>query len=275
MTCLTAVIGDPVHHSLSPAIVNAAFEELGVDWKMLSLEVPAGKESAVLDLMRELKMGGISVTMPHKKMVANNLAAQEMAELDQTAITLGAVNCVTQRDDKLFGHNTDGAGFLFSLEREGVKVSDSSVLIFGAGGASWAIANACLLAGARRIGICTRNESKAELIVSSFGEACEVVSNPVHSEFEILINATPLGMDNPNNKNLIDETPVGKADISKNHIVIDIVYKPRETKFMSLAQDNGAKVIGGIGMLVGQAFEAVKIWTGEEPNPEKMFQATQ
>lgn len=281
MTRLAVVIGNPVHHSLSPTIVNVAFEEMKLDWKMVTVEVPEKKVGIALDQMRELEMGGMSVTMPHKATVAEILATQDLAELHFSAVALGAVNCVALEDGKLIGHNTDGTGFLFSLKREGVEVSGSSVLIFGAGGASWAIANACILAGATRVGVCARSESKAELLISNLGGVCEVASSPIYSEFEILVNATPLGMElgvdfgkgEPNQKNLIDEAPLDATDILKTHIVIDIVYNPRETKLMSLASDKGAKVVGGIGMLVGQAFEAVKIWTGVEPNPEIMFHA--
>ncbi len=262
MTQLTAVIGDPVHHSLSPAIVNSAFENLKLDWKMLSLQVPAGKAATALQIMRRIQMGGMSVTMPHKQSVA-----EQMDALDKSAENLGAVNCVVpSQGGKLVGYNTDTDGFLWSLEKEGVQLAGAGVLIFGAGGAARAVIRACILSGAERVGICAR--SKAEETAELFPALVKADLNPEFSEYEILVNATPLGM-----AHLKDESPVTADSLKSSHILVDLVYNPPKTRLMELAENNGARAIGGLGMLIGQALKAVQLWTGKNPDSEIMLDA--
>lgn len=256
MTRLTVVIGDPVHHSLSPTIVNAAFEELDLDWKMLTLQVPEGKLEVMLELMQKLEMGGMSVTMPHKTNMAEFLDLQDSGKLDETAVALGAVNCVSLNEGTLTGHNTDGAGFLFSLKEEDVEVSGASVLIFGAGGASRAVVEACKSGGAKSIAVLPSSRSKPN-------------NEPNYEEFDILVNATPIGMKGVEEGKM----PMDTEKISSNHIVVDLIYNPLETELMKTARAKGAKVIGGLGMLVGQAAQAIELWTGMTPNHKIMTQA--
>ncbi len=262
MTRLTAVIGDPVHHSLSPAIVNSAFENLKLDWKMLSLQVPAGKTGTALKVMRHIQMGGMSVTMPHKQSVA-----EQMDALDSSAENLGAVNCVVpSQSGQLIGYNTDSDGFLWSLEKEKVELAGARVLIFGAGGAARAVIRACILSGAERVGI--RARSKAQEAAEFFPASVQADLSPEFSEYEILVNATPLGM-----AHLKEESPAKADSLKSSHILVDLVYNPPKTRFMELAENEGARAIGGLGMLVGQAVKAVHLWTGKNPDSEIMLNA--
>ncbi len=299
MSRLAAVIGNPVHHSLSPVIVNTAFEDLSLPFKMVTLEVPDEKAKEAVELIERLNMVGMSVTMPHKKAIADILSAGNNFALDKTANFLEAVNCVANEEGKLVGYNTDGQGFLLALSREGVVVNESSILIFGAGGAGRAVAYACVEAGAK-VSILNRDEEKARTLVENLNtifatsnakDTREVkcisyknlASTNLASDdfgvnkfdlgaFDILVNATSLGMKGIN----VDQSPVSilesKFQILPKHIVIDLVYNPAETKFLADAKKSGAKIIGGLPMLVGQAAHAVKLWTGKEPNLEKMFQ---
>ena len=261
-TRLALVIGDPIQHSLSPPIVNAAFSDAGLDCKMLSLQVPKGKLDTALTAMRKLKLIGMSVTMPHKK-----AAAEAVDRLDEEAQMLGAVNCISMDESgELAGHNTDGDGFLWSLAQEQASLTQKSVLVFGAGGAAAAVALACDKAGANEVGILAR--SKAEALVQKLGGGLKTVESTEVKDFEILINATPLGM-----QHLITESPVQPEQIQKSHIVVDLVYSPSKTRFLKEAEARGAKIIGGLGMLAGQAARAIQIWTGVQSNPKAMQEA--
>ena len=133
-TSLAAVIGSPVRHSRSPAIHNAAFRALGLDWTYLAFDVAAGEAGRAIDAMRALGLGGLSVTMPHKDAVVDLVD-----ELTDDARRLGAVNCVTPRSGRLIGDNTDGAGFIASLADAGVSVGGRSCVVLGAGGAARAV----------------------------------------------------------------------------------------------------------------------------------------
>lgn len=261
MTRLTAVIGDPVHHSLSPSIVNAAFSQLGLEWTMLTLQVPQAELDKALFLIRELDMGGMSVTMPHKKAVIKKLD-----ELDKSARALDAVNCIVPQDGKLVGYNTDGSGFVWSLKRENIDLKDANVLIFGAGGAARAVGMACIAEGAARVAITAR--SKAGEAARMLGAPATETENPCLADFQILINATPLGMEH-----LKGQSPMAGSDLNETHTVVDLIYKPAETEFLRCAKKSGAKTLGGLGMLTGQASQAVKLWTGEEPDTENMHKA--
>ncbi|MEY4340136.1 MAG: shikimate dehydrogenase [Actinomycetota bacterium] len=263
-TRVAAVIGSPVRHSLSPALHNAAFAQLGLDWVYVALEVEPGEAQRAIDAMRVLGLGGLSVTMPHKEGVA---AAVD--ELDPAAAALRSVNTVVPRaDGTLVGHSTDGAGFVASLAARGVSVADRSVCLLGAGGAARAIADALARAGASRVWVVNRTRSSADETAALAGRVGEV-GGPSHvREADILVNATSVGMGGT-------ELPCDPALLRADHVVADIVYHPRRTGLLAAAAAVGATTVDGLGMLVHQAALQQQLWHGSLPDTGVMTSAAE
>ena len=284
-TKVAGVIGDPVRHSLSPALHNAAFAELDLDWAYLAFEVPAGKGADAVAAMRTLGIEGLSVTMPHKDTVA---AAVD--ELSPAAALLGAVNCVRRDGDRLIGENTDGAGFLRSLRSQaGVEPAGLRTVVLGAGGAARALivalaaegalvtvvnrspeaaARAAAL-GARAGGAAAESSggpSGAAPIGASAGTA-EVGGAEAVRNAEVVVNATPLGMSEG------DPLPVDPALLSGSQIVVDLIYRPERSGLLDAAARAGATTLNGVGMLLYQAAEQFTMWTGHDAPVDAMAAA--
>lgn len=264
-TRLAAVIGDPVRHSRSPLIHNAAFAALGLDWVYLAFPVAAGNADRALDAMRTLSIDGLSVTMPHKQQVA-----ESVDEATAETRALGACNCVVRDGDKLVGHNTDGAGFVAAVEAEtGRGLGGTSVGVIGAGGAARAIVFALGQAGASDVVVVNRTTSAGQ----SAAELTPVARVGGHADLEevdVVINATSVGMVGGPDPTGMPHEP---ALIRAGQIVADIVYQPLETAWMAAARQQGATVVGGLGMLVHQAALAFELWTGRRPPIDVMTQA--
>ena len=304
-TRVAGVIGDPVRHSLSPALHNAAFAELGLDWTYVAFEVPAGRGGDAVEAMRVLGVAGLSVTMPHKDAVA---AACD--ELSPAAGLLGAVNCVRREGDRLIGENTDGAGFLRSLRAQaGVDPSGLHAVVLGAGGAARAVIVALAAAGAS-VTVVNRSPGAAEraaaLGVSTLGAASRgasaaggasaassapsgtvaaaaggtsavaaaaatatvAVGGPeAVRDADIVVNATPLGMADG------DPLPVDPALLRDGQIVADLIYRPARTPLLDAAAHAGATTLNGVGMLLYQAAEQFRMWTGHDAPVDTMAAA--
>ncbi len=247
-----AVIGNPIGHSLSPIMHNVAFKALGVEARYEALEVEdAGRA------WKHLKetYAGINVTIPHKTAVMGLLEKREMA-----ADLIGAVNCVDFRD-KPVGYNTDMVGAVEALKEQVPTLRGKRILVLGAGGAARAVVYGCLLEGAN-ISIWNRTQSRAEELAAEIKEGFGPVDVQKRIDlvgFDILINATPVGM-HPK----VDETPV-TSGIPSNLTVMDIVYNPLETKLLKTASEWGAKTVSGLEMFVRQGAESLRIW-GYEPS---------
>lgn len=254
---LAAVIGSPVSHSLSPAIHNAAFRAVGLPWVFVAWEVPDGYAPEALASMERFGVAGLSVTMPHKSAVAE--AVDSLAE---EAATLGAVNCVASETGsdgktKLVGHNTDGYGLLASLREDaGFDPADAACLILGAGGAARAAVLALADAGASRVAVANRTSERAEQAAALAGDKGEVVSADAAGEFDLVVNATPLGMGN-----LKGEIPVSPMLLHPGQIVLDLIYDPPETPLLAQARAKGIRAHNGLGMLIHQAARAFELWT--------------
>lgn len=265
-TLVAGVIGDPVRHSRSPAILNAAFEAAGLDWTYVAFEVPAGSAAAAVDAMRVLGLVGLSVTMPHKEAVIAGLDA-----LDPAAESLGAVNCIERRDGRLIGHNTDGAGFVSALRSERFAPEGSRCVVLGAGGAARAVVLALHEAGAADIAVVNRTADRAAQAAALAGDAGRAAPpDGLAAELraaDLLVNATPVGM-GPN-----ASSPVEPGIMHEGLFVSDLIYHPDPSPLMVAAASAGARSCGGLGMLVGQAAEAFRIWTGLEPPFEEMAAA--
>lgn len=252
-TSLAAVIGSPVRHSRSPAIHNAAFRALGLDWTYLAFDIAAGDAGRAIDAMRALGLGGLSVTMPHKDAVVDLVD-----ELTDDARRLGAVNCVTPRAGRLVGDNTDGAGFIASLADAGVSVDGRSCVVVGAGGAARAVILALARAGAAAVTVVNRTAARAEQAASLAGPVGRVGAVGDLAGADLVVNATSIGMggstDTPFDVALLRTDPPA--------VVADLVYVPLETPLLAAAAAVGATTVDGLGMLVHQAAVAFESWTG-------------
>lgn len=263
-TRVAAVIGSPVHHSLSPALHNAAFQQLGIDWVYVAFHVANGEAQHAIDAMRALGLGGLSVTMPHKEAVA-----QCVDRLDPAAAALDSVNTVVPQDDgSLLGCSTDGAGFIASLAAAGVSVVDRSVCLLGAGGAARSIADALGRSGAARVAVVNRTASSAEVTAALAGAAGVVGTAADVREAHLVVNATSVGMAS-------DELPCDPAALHSGQIVADIVYHPRDTALLRAARAAGAATVDGLGMLVHQAALQQQWWHGALPDIATMTAAAE
>ena len=268
------MFGDPVEHSLSPLMHNAAFRHLGMDWVYVPFHVKPDQLRAATEGVRAMGIAGVNVTVPHKVAVM-----QYLDEIDQESELIGAVNTVVCREGRLLGYNTDGRGFLRSLERQtGREPNGADVLIAGAGGAALAIACSLALAGARSITIANRTHSKAEAVAARVREyvPTRVVGlsqdDPAFlkalGESEVVVHTTSVGM-YPRH----DVPPVLPVErLDPNSLVCDIVYRPQETALIRAARERGCEVLTGEGMLAYQGAIAFELITGERAPEELMLQ---
>lgn len=266
-TRVAAVIGSPVRHSRSPALVNAAFAQLGLDWRFVAFEVAAGEGAAAVAAMRTLGLGGLSVTMPHK---ADVIAALDRCSPAATA--LGAVNCIAWEGDELVGHNTDGDGLVRSLAVDhGVAVAGRRCAVLGAGGAARSVVRALADAGASSVAVVNRTEARAVAAAELAGPVGEVAPPDAVADAEVVVNATSVGMGaEPGDAAAV---PIDVGLLGPDHVVVDLVYQPLETPLLVAAAARGARTVDGLGMLVHQAALAVGRWTGEDPDISVMAAA--
>lgn len=265
-TRLAVVIGDPVRHSLSPAIHNAAFAALGMDWVFLACAVPEGKVPEALAGAVALGIEGLSVTMPHKAAVAAALD-----DLSPVARLLGAVNCVARDGDRLVGHSTDGDGFVDALAGEaGWSPAGARCAVVGAGGAGRAVVLALAGAGAAEVAVVNRTARHAEAAAALAGDRGRVVEAADAGRFDLVVNATPLGMAGHDGAAL----PLDPGLLRPGQLLVDLIYEPAETALLAAARARGVRAFNGVRMLVHQAARAFELWTGREAPIEAMAAAT-
>jgi shikimate dehydrogenase len=258
-TRLAAVIGHPIGHTLSPAMHNAAFQALGLDWAYLAFDVePSGLADALAGV-RALGVAGLSVTIPHKEAVAS-----AVDKLSPLAAALGAVNTVVREPGAVLrGENTDGPGFLRALrDDEGFDPANKRCLVLGAGGAARAVVKALTDAGATEIVVVNRTRERAEALLSLAGDCGRVGVAAEAGEADLVVNATPVGMAGTGTD---DQLPVDPAHLGTGQLVVDLVPNPAITRLVDEARARGAMAVNGLGMLVHQAALAFRLWTGEEP----------
>ena len=250
-----AVIGDPIDHSLSPNIHNAAFRHLKLDHTYIAYKIPAGELSAGIEALKAIKIAGFNVTIPHKIEMMKFLD-----EMDTTCKVIGAVNTVLNEDGKLKGYNTDMIGFLDPIKKKNLTIKDSQVLLLGAGGAARAIVTAMVKEKAGKITIVNRtleNANKLAEFAKKIGGNVDTVSiqeaNKLITDYKFIINSTSIGMRN-------EPSPISTENISKNSIVYDLVYQPINTDLIKKSKENGATIIYGYQMLLSQAACSFEIW---------------
>lgn len=250
------MIGDPVAHSRSPAIHNAAFRAAGLDWVFVAFPVPEGAAVAAVEGMRALGVRGLSVTMPHKHAVVPALD-----RLSDAAAALGAVNCIARGPgDELVGHNTDGEGFLRGLRSDfALDPAGARCVVLGAGGAARAVVDALARAGAGDVAVVARREEPARSAAALAGAVGRVAPPDAVAAADLVVNATPVGMGaGPDGTSL----PVDGELLREGQVVAELVYHPSETALMRAASGRGARTANGLSMLVHQAAVAFELWTG-------------
>lgn len=259
-TSVVAVIGDPVAHSLSPAIHNAAFAALGLDWTCVGFRViPDHLPDAVAGI-RGLDLSGVSVTMPHKEAVLD-----ELDELTPVAEELGAVNCISNHSGRLVGDNTDGEGFLMGLREDfGLDPDGLETLVIGAGGAARAVVRALGAAGAARVGVLNRTPDRAAAAASLAGRRGYVAEPTDVRRSALVVNATPVGMGDD------DGLPIDPSLLVAGQTVAELVYHPMRTPLMRRATERGGVTANGLSMLIGQAAVAFARWTGRAAPLDQM-----
>lgn len=271
-TRVCGIIGDPIGHTLSPAMHNAAFLKMGLDYVYLPFKVAEKDLPAAIEGLMALNIAGINVTIPHKVAVIPLLD-----EIDELAGYIGAVNTIVNQNGILKGYNTDASGFYHVFTANKIAVSRKKIVILGAGGAARAIAFILADKGAE-ITILNRSLDAAQAISERIFKTLRTeikigelnLQNLKFSleEADIVVNATSLGM-SPQLK----ETPVPARLLNERMTVVDIIYNPIQTRLLKEAEKQGAKVFNGLEMLVRQGAAAFELWTGLKASIETMRKA--
>jgi shikimate dehydrogenase len=278
-TTVVGVIGDPVAHSLSPLLHNTAFAELGLDWVSVGFPVSRGAAGEALTGALALGVRGLSVTMPHKDVVAGLVD-----ELSPRADRLGAVNCVVNRvgdrsaEASSLGDNTDGPGLVAALRHgDRFEPAGQRCLVIGWGGAARAVVAALADAGAAEVIVVNRTPERAASAAALAGPVGRVGVPADATTCHLVVNATSIGMAGPTgaepSSGSGDLWPLDPALIVAGQQVVDLVYHPRVTPWLEAAQRRGAVVSNGLGMLVHQAALQLTIWTSLEPPVDAMWRA--
>ena len=260
-----AVIGDPIDHSLSPTIHNAAYRELGIECTYIAYKVDKGELATGIESLKKIKIAGFNVTIPHKIEMMRYLD-----NVDETCKKIGAVNTVLNDDGILRGFNTDMDGFLEPIKRKEIQIKNSKIFLLGAGGASRAIIAGFQKEGADNIVIANRTkENGDELARFSNDIGLDATSvqldamNELNSKFDFIVNASSLGL--KGEKNIIPSSLMDEQTT-----VYDIVYKPLKTDLINTAKENNCEIIYGYEMLLGQAIRSFEIWLDQKAPYEAM-----
>lgn len=266
-TQLCAVIGDPVTHSLSPLLFSTAFAERNLDWTYVAFPVASQQLETALNGARALGLRGLSVTMPHKE-----ATAKLCDELSPSATKLGAVNCVLIDNGRLIGHNTDGDGFVDSLQHQfNFSPAGKKCVVIGAGGAGRSIALALRHAGAAEIGVVNRSAERAQMALDLAGPLAQHLTNddPRLAQADLIVNATPVGMEGVVEQSM----PIDPSFLRAEQVIIDTVYRPLQTSLLQQAEKIGARYANGVPMLAMQAARQFELWTNVEAPRQEMMNA--
>ncbi len=262
-TKITGIFGHPVEHTLSPAMHNAAFKALGLNYCYVPFLVHPDCLEDAIKAIRALNLCGVNVTVPHKEKVMPLLD-----EINEEASFIGAVNTIVNSEGRLIGYNTDGRGFIQSLLESGISVEGKNVLIIGAGGASKAISY-YLSQKTKTLYLYNRSKNRAEKLVQDLKKIRNNVSliEDISSieRYHIIINATPLGLKKE------DPLPFDTSLLRAEQTVCDLIYK--KTRLLEEASKKRCVTLDGLGMLLWQGLFAFELWTGKKPQVEVMRNA--
>jgi shikimate dehydrogenase len=270
---LVGVFGHPVAENPTIVMQEAAFRALDLNWRYLTIEVYPDDLAAAMGGLRAFNMRGVNLTIPHKIAVLKYLD-----EISTAAQLMGAVNTVVRKGDRLIGENTDGKGFMQSLQLDaGVDPSGKRVVVLGAGGAARAITVELALAGAAQITVVNRQPARGHALVDLLNEKTPVKASFVPWDrtfdlpqgIDVLVNATSIGLF----PNVEDEPDLDYTTIQAGMTVCDVIPNPPQTPFLSQARLRGARTLDGLGMLVYQGAIGFKLWTGLDAPVQVMRQA--
>ena len=246
-----ALIGEKLSHSYSPFIHNLFFEKNQINASYELIELKKDKLEEFCNEVKEGKLQGFNITIPYKQDIFSFVD-----EIDSKARSIGAINTVKNLNGKLFAYNTDYYGYLYSLKKIGIDIKGKKVIVLGNGGSAKAIIEVLKDLEAKEIYLVSRNKNKdvPESVISISYEELETVGKA-----ELITNCTPVGM-YPNEENC----PINKELFKYYKYAVDLIYNPKETKFLKFAKENNLKVLNGLYMLLGQALKAEEIWQNLE-----------
>lgn len=265
---ITGSFAQPAAENPTVEMIEAAYRHHHLHWRYINLEVsPENLENAVGGA-RAMGWGGFNCSLPHKVNVI-----QYLDGLGESAEIMGAVNCVVRRDGKYIGENTDGKGFLASLQ-EKIDPAGKSLVLLGAGGAARAIGVEVALAGLSNVTVVNRNETRGQELVTLLNN-----KTPTSAEYvkwtdayqipagtDVVVNATSVGL----YPNVDAQLKIDLDSLDSSMVVADVIPNPLETRLVKDAEAKGCTVINGLGMLVNQGVISVRYWTGEDVEPEPM-----
>ena len=281
-TKLVGLLGQPVNHSLSPVMHNAAYEEMGLDWCYVAIPCDRENIEKVTTALRIVDCKGLNVTIPHKQEVI-----KACNKLTETANKIQAVNTlVPEKNNQWIGANTDVEGFLMPLKNH--NLINKSVIVIGCGGSARAVVMGLNSLNIRKITIIGRNKNSLNIFISSMKNLLsknqisiegidnkEIDITSYIEEADLIINTTPIGMNDQNNvKNNI---PLGNEIwncLSNKTILYDLIYTPRPTNWLKLGQKKNCFVIDGLDMLVGQGALSIKLWSGFNDVPIQIMKSS-
>lgn len=264
-TKLFGLIGSPVSHSLSPKMHSFLTESLGIDAAYLAFDVKKEDLKSVFYAFKTMNALGFNVTVPHKIDVIEYLD-----EIENDAKNMNSVNTVVNKNGKWYGYNTDGEGFCRYLLMEGCEIKDKNILLIGAGGAALGVCYKLAVNGVRSITVTSRTKEKVNNIlkmVKKYSNTDVYDEVDTTKKYDIIINATPLGM-HPNT----DKNPCTFMElISDKTICCDLIYNPAKTLFLEEAERRGAKIVNGLGMLIMQGILAFELFNEMEIDHKRYF----
>ncbi len=280
-TNLVGLLGQPVNHSLSPIMHNAAYREMGLDWCYLAMPCDKSNLHKVTTALRLVNCKGLNVTIPHKQEVL-----KACNKLTKIANDIQAVNTlIPEKNNEWIGANTDVEGFLTPLKKHNLK--DKNVVVIGCGGSARAVVMGLNSLNIKQVIIIGRNESSLDIFIKSMRNllkkhiSIEGVNNQISNisdyikEADLIINTTPIGM---NSKIIKQENiPLGKEIwdcLSSKTILYDLIYTPRPTNWLKLGQEKNCFTIDGLEMLVEQGAFSIRLWTGFNDIPIKTMKSS-
>ena len=248
------VIGNPIEHSLSPKLHNYWIKKSGIDAIYEKQKLNENELEQIISLVKEKKIDGINVTVPFKKTIIPFLD-----ELSIEAESTQSVNTIYLKENKVMGHNTDIVGFETSIKKSNYNLVNKEVLILGAGGVVSSIIFALKKMKVSKITISNRTKEKAENLEKLF-ENIEIIEWGVVPNFDMIINATSVGLKKEDNIN------INFSSISKDKFFYDVIYNPEETNFLKIGKNLGNVILNGKLMFIYQALSAFDIWHGIKPD---------
>ena len=268
-TRLICLLGDPVAHSVSPAMHNLSFETLGLDYAYLAFQTSVEQFDNTVATLKQVGARGFNCTMPCKR-----IAAERCDIISPAAKLMNSVNTVVIEDGKLYGHNTDGIGFMRSVIDAGHDIIGKQMTLLGSGGASSAVLTQAALDGVEKINVFARKGNSWNIMENQIAQinaetSCHVTLNELAdeaalkssvSDSAILVNCSSVGMAPNTDACLIPDTSYFHPEL----IVSDVIYNPRKTKLLTMAESAGLATFNGMYMLLYQGAAAFKIWTGHE-----------